>query len=145
MKESYWGYWLILLGILVVVVLLLVQSYTTTNTQDYYLLKETTEAAMADAVDYAYYETHDGELRINKELFMESFIKRFAENASLSSEYKISFYDIYEAPPKVSVKITSKSKSFSIKGDAENLTSVSKLSSVLQINMKKTSTEGGSK
>ena len=66
MKESYWGYWLILLGILVVVVLMLVQSYTTTNTQDYYLIKEVTNAAMSDAVDYAYYR-NTGEIRINKE------------------------------------------------------------------------------
>ncbi len=135
MKESYWGYWLILLGILVVVILMLVQSYTTTNTQDYYLIKETTEAAMADAVDYSYYKNYD-ELRINKEVFMESFIKRFAENASLSKDYTISFYDIYEAPPKVSVKVTSKSKSFTINGDENSLDSVNKLSSVLQINMK---------
>ena len=136
MKESYWGYWLILLGILVVVILLLVQNYTTTNTQDYYLLKETTDAAMADAVDYAYYKENE-ELRINKEVFMESFIKRFAENASLSQDYKIQFYDIYEAPPKVSVKVTSSSRTYSINGTANKLDSVNKISSVLQISPEK--------
>ena len=44
MKESYWGYWLIVLGIFVIVVLMLIQSVTSTNTQDYYLVKEFTVA-----------------------------------------------------------------------------------------------------
>ena len=76
MKEAYWGYWLILLGIFVIVIMMLVNSVTTTTTQDYYLIKETTEAAMIDAVDYGYYREY-GELRINKEKFVENFLRRF--------------------------------------------------------------------
>lgn len=38
MKESYWGYWLVLLGIFIVVVMMLANDATTTNTQDYYQL-----------------------------------------------------------------------------------------------------------
>ena len=34
MKESYWGYWLILLGVFIVVIMLLTQDATTTNTQN---------------------------------------------------------------------------------------------------------------
>ena len=108
MKESYWGYWLILLGVFVIIVMLIIQNVTSSNTQDYYLVKEITEASMIDAVDYGYYRKY-GEVRIIKEKFIENFLRRFAESANLSSTYEVSFYDIYEAPPKVSVKVSSSS------------------------------------
>lgn len=131
MKESYWGYWLILLGILVVVVLMLVQSYTTTNTQDYYLIKEVTNAAMSDAVDYAYYR-NTGEIRINKEKFVENFLRRFSETVNLNTTYKVDFYNLYEAPPKVTVKVTSSSRTFSIQGDSSTFESINKSSAILE-------------
>lgn len=133
MKESYWGYWLIVLGIFVIVVLMLIQSVTSTNTQDYYLVKEITEAAMVDAVDYGYYRQY-GEVRISKEKFVESFLRRFAESANLSTTYKIQFYDIYEAPPKVSVKVSSSSKTFNVFGDTTSFDIVNKIDSVLELN-----------
>ena len=133
MKESYWGYWLILLGVFVVVVLMLIQNVTSTNTQDYYLVKEITEAAMVDAVDYGYYREY-GEVRISKEKFIESFLRRFANAANLSTTYEISFYDIYEAPPKVSVKVSSSSKTFRVFGDTTSFDIVNKIDSVLELN-----------
>ena len=66
MKESLWGYYLTLLGIIIITIMILLQNYTTTNQQDYYLIKEVTYAAMYDAVDYAHYNKH-GELKIIKE------------------------------------------------------------------------------
>ena len=93
MRESYWGYWIILLGIFVIVILMLVSNVTTTNTQDYYLIKEVTEASMVDAVDLGYYRT-TGELKINSDKFVESFLRRFAENVELNT-YQIDFYGIY--------------------------------------------------
>ena len=66
MRESYWGYWLIVLGIFVVVILLLIRNVTSNNTEDYYTLNQISEAAMVDAVDFAYYRQF-GELKINKE------------------------------------------------------------------------------
>ena len=72
MKNAFWGYWLVLLGIAIVVIMLLVQNLTSTSTQDYFLVKEITEAAMVDAVDYTYYRNY-GEIRINKEK-VSSFI-----------------------------------------------------------------------
>ncbi len=133
MKESYWGYWLVILGIFVIVVLMLIQNVTSTNTQDYYLVKEITEAAMVDAVDYGYYRQY-GEVRISKEKFIESFLRRFAESASLSTTYKIQFYDIYEVPPKVSVKVSSSSKSFNVFGDTDSFDIVNRIDSVLELN-----------
>jgi len=132
MKESLWGYWLIVLGIFVIVIMMLINNTTTSNTQDYYLMKEVTESAMLDAVDYAYYRKY-GELKINKEKFVENFLRRFAENVSLGATYNIDFYDLYEVPPKVSVKITTTSRTFSVGGSASDFDIVNKLDAILEI------------
>ena len=133
MKNAYWAYWLILLGMVIVVIMLLVQNLTTTSTQDYYLIKEITEASLVDAVDYSYYRDY-GEIKINKEKFYESFLRRFAETASLSTAYTVSFYGVYEAPPKASVEIKSKSNSFNVVGDATSLDMVERIDAVLEGN-----------
>ncbi len=133
MKQSVWGAWLILLGIFIVVIMLLVQGMTKTNTQDYFLVKEITEAAMVDAVDFSYYRKF-GEIKINKEKFYESFLRRFAETASLSTTYTISFYGVYEAPPKVSVEIKSKSNTFNVMGDATSFDMVERIDGIIEGN-----------
>ena len=69
MKESYWGYWLVMLGIMVVGVMLLINSTTTGTTHDYYELKETASASMVDAVDYSYYRLYS-DIRIDKQKFI---------------------------------------------------------------------------
>lgn len=131
MKESYWGYWLMVLGVFIIVVLLLIQSFTSTNTQDYYLIKEITESSMVDAIDYGYYREY-GELKINKEKFYEVFLRRFAEEASLTTTYTIEFNEIYEAPPKVGVKVSSKSSTFTVGGDTTTFDIVNKLDAILE-------------
>ncbi len=133
MKNAFWGYWLILLGIFVVVIMLLVQNLTTSSTQDYYLIKEITEAALVDAVDYSYYRSY-GEIKINKEKFYESFLRRFAETASLSTTYTVSFYGVYEAPPKVSVEVKSKSNTFNVVGDPESFDMVERIDAIIEGN-----------
>ena len=131
MQGSYWGYWLITIGVFVILIMMLLNSVTTTSTQDYYLLKEVTQAAMIDAVDYAYYRDYK-ELKINKEKFVENFLRRFSETVNLSSEYQIDFYDIYEAPPKVSVKVTTLSNVIRIGGDADQFDVVNRLDAILE-------------
>ena len=131
MKNAFWAYWLVLLGILVVVIMLLVRNLTTTSTQDYYLLKEITDASLVDAVDYNYYRNY-GEIRINKEKFYESFLRRFAETANLSTTYTISFYGVYEAPPKVSVEIKSKSNVFNIARSSTSFDMVERIDTILE-------------
>ncbi len=133
MKESLWGYWLIVLGLFIIVVMMLLQNYTTTSEQDQYLLREVTEAAMVDAVDWAHYRKY-GEVRIIKEKFVEVFVRRFSETVNINKRYNLKFYDIYEAPPKVSVKVTTVTDSYNIMGDANtNLQVVNKIDSVLEI------------
>ena len=133
MKNALWGYWLVLLGIFVVVIMLLVQNLTSSSTQDYYLVKEITEAALVDAVDYSYYRTF-GEVKINKEKFFESFIRRFAETTSGSTDYTVSFYGVYEAPPKASVEIKSRSNTFNVMGDSESFDMTERIDAIIEGN-----------
>ena len=132
MRDSYWGYWLIVLGVAIVVIMMLINNITTTSSEDYYLIKEIAQAAMVDSVDYAYYRQYS-ELRIHKEKFVENFVRRFAESVSLSNTYRIEFYDIYEAPPKVSVRVQSDTNSFNIFGDATQFDVVEKVDAILEV------------
>ena len=127
------GKFLILLGIFIVVIMMLVQNLTTTSTQDYYLLKEINEAAMVDAIDYSYYRKF-GEIRINKEKFYESFLRRFAETTSLATDYTVSFYGIYEAPPKASVEIKTTSRALTVVGDSTQFDMVERIDSIVEGN-----------
>lgn len=131
MKEGLWGYWLIVLGLFVMVVIMLFQNYTTTSEQDEYLLREITDAALNDSVDYSHY-TLSGEVRIIKELFVENFMKRFANTVNVNKTYKVDFYDIYEAPPKVSVKITSGDDTYAVMGDVADINVVNKLDGIIE-------------
>lgn len=97
---------LILLAIVTFFLINIVQNYSTGGDLDYYLLKETTEAAMVDAVDEGYYQD-SGQIRVDKERFVESFVRRFSNTIDQNKNYKINFYDMNETPPKVSVKVSS--------------------------------------
>ena len=136
MKESLWGYWLMVLGLFVLMVMMLFQNYTTTNEQDYYLVKEVTEAAMADAIDWAHFRKY-GEIRIIKEKFVEDFTRRFSETVNINKTYNIRFYDIYEAPPKVSVKVTTKTDDFTIFADTTSVPVVNKVDAILEVTLSK--------
>lgn len=133
MKESYWGYWLIVLGIFVVVIMLLIQNVTSNNTEDSYTVTQISEAAMVDAVDYAYYRDY-GELKIDKEKFMESFIRRFCDSVSAANEYDVVFTGIYEAPPKVSVEITSSTGTYTVARDTTQFDMASRVDAILEAN-----------
>ena len=112
MHESFWGTFIISAGVIIIALIFFMQRVTNTSEQTYNLLKSTTEAAMLDAVDYeAYYKDTGDEpkiVRINREAFVESFIRRFSQNASLTNTYVVEFYDINEYPPKVSIKLKTK-------------------------------------
>ncbi len=108
MSSSYWGYWLIVMGVAIVGLMISVNGITTTTTQNYLSIKEVTEASMLEAVDYGYYRDYN-EIKINKEKFMEVFLRMIAETMGTTDTYEVNFYGIYEAPPKVSVEIKSNS------------------------------------
>ena len=129
MKESMWMYLFAVLGMGGIVLINYFGKIVVNNEQNYYLLKEVTEAAMYDAVDLTAYrmgvgydgvtietDTEDsmhclsskpGTIRIIREKFVESFIRRFAENAELNRNYRVVIHDIDECPPRVSLSIIS--------------------------------------
>jgi hypothetical protein len=112
MSESFWGTFIISAGVLIITVILFMQQVTNTTEQNYTLIKETTEAAMEDAFDRASYLADGQTIRINREVFVESFVRRFAQNAALSNTYVIEIYDVNEYPPKVSLKVKTKEGKF---------------------------------
>lgn len=106
MKEAYWGAAIAALGIVAIFFIFFFQSTTNTDEHNYHLLKETTESAMWDALDLAVYRD-TGVARIDREKFVENFLRRFAESATLNRTYKIEIYDVNETPPKVSILVKS--------------------------------------
>ena len=58
-------------------------------------------------------EVLHGEYRINKTVFSESIIRRFAEMVNNNKDYEIVIQDIIEYPPKVSLRVSSKDTEFS--------------------------------
>lgn len=107
MRESMWGVFVITVGVVLILLIYLFQGITNTDEHNYYLLKEATEASMLDAVDVADYRV-TGKISINREKFVEVFVRRFAESADLSNSYVIEIYDINEEPPKVSLLVKTK-------------------------------------
>lgn len=110
---------IILLSLMALLLINVISNYSTGGELDYYLVKETTEAAMEDAVDIEYYRLNSL-VRIDKEKFVESFLRRFADNVDNTRSYDVSFYDINEVPPKVSVKVDSLTV-LSFSGEAANI------------------------
>lgn len=133
MKDSMWGYMVITLGVLAIAVIFFFQNVTNTDEHNYTLLKETTEAAMYDAVDLNYY-SQTGLIKINKEAFMEMFLRRFAENASLAHTYQIDIYDINEMPPKVSIKLSTadNTTSTNITGETIQFNIINKIDAIIE-------------
>lgn len=131
MKEAYWGYWLVTLGVFIVVIMLLIQNVTSNNTEDYYNLKQISEEAMVAAVDYGYYREY-GEVKINKEKFIEVFLREFAEVASVSKNYEILFTGIYETPPKVSIEVKSSAGTKNITTDSATFDIVNRIDAILE-------------
>ena len=133
MKESMWGAMVIMFGMTAIMVIYFFQNVTNTDEHNYNLLRETTEAAMYDSFDLSAYR-HDGSIKIVQEKFIENFIRRFAENASLAHTYKIDIYDINEVPPKVSLKLSTAdgSTSTNVTGETVTFNVVNRIDAILE-------------
>jgi len=129
-KESIWAWFVIVVGIVCLTVVFFFQRIVNTSEHNYYMLKEVTEAAMWDAVDLGYYR-NAGEVKIDREKFVENFIRRFAENTSLSRTYLIEIYDVNEVPPKVSIKVSSL-ETGNINNEVYRFDIVNKLDAILE-------------
>ena len=132
MKESFWGIFIIAVGAACIFLMFIFQDITDTDERNFNLLKETTEAAMIDAVDLAAYR-ESGIFKIDREKFVENFLRRFAEDASLSKTYVISIYDVNEYPPKASIKVGSVAGGpDAVSNDIINFDIVNKLDAILE-------------
>lgn len=108
MKESMWGWAIVVVGIVSIFFVYFFQNITNTDEHNYNLLKDVTEAAMMDAVDQASFSRKY--LYMDAEKFVENFVRRFSESATLSRTYVIKIYDISEMPAKVSLEVSSTEK-----------------------------------
>lgn len=95
-----------MVGVIAVAFIFFFQTVTNTDEQNYILLKEITEAAMYDAVDLASYRAN-GIVRIDREKFVENFIRRYAESVTIGNTYRVDIYDVNETPPKVTLRVSS--------------------------------------
>lgn len=110
---------IILLSVIALLLLNVLNNYMTGGELDYYLVKETADAALEDSLDEEY-ERFCGLPRMDKEKFVENFVLRFVNSVDSSREYELSFYDLNEVPPKVSVQVNSLTAlSFNVTGGEE--------------------------
>ena len=63
--------------------------------------------------------------------FVENFIRRFAENADLSNDYKIEIFDVNETPPKVSLRVSSRN-STGVTGEMVDFNIVNNIDAILE-------------
>lgn len=131
MKETMWAWFVVVVGIVCLGAVFFFQRIVNTSEHNYYMLKEVTEASMWDAIDLGYYRTSDGEIKIIREKFVESFIRRFAESANLSRNYLIQIYDVNEIPPKVSIKVSSKETGV-VNSEEYNFDIINKLDAIFE-------------
>lgn len=132
MKWSFWGFGMLMLGLIGLIIIVLFMQLTINSDEEYYLLKEITEASMHDSIDLAYFRD-TGELKIIKEKFVESFYRRFAESTNLNAEsYTIRIYNVVESPPKVSVEIISDLGEKTIYNSSDEYSVINELDAILE-------------
>ena len=129
MKESIWGWAIVVIGVVTIFFVYFFQNITNTDEHNYNLLKDITEAAMIDAVDKQSYSNHI--VKIDREKFVENFVRRFAESATLNRTYVIKVYDVSEVPPKVSIEVSSVENS-SIAGEIMEFDISNRLDAILE-------------
>lgn len=132
MKESVWAWWFLVLGLIMIAVIMLVTDMTTTSEQNYYMLKEITEASMIESVDYAYYRKY-GDLRIISEKFMENFIIRYSDVVTINKTSEVSFYDLFEAPPKVTVEVKTSTSQIIINSGTQSFDITNRIDAILEM------------
>ena len=146
MKYAFWGFGLIMGGIIGVVFIVMFQSVTINNETEYYVLKEAMEASMLESVDLTCYRYQNednscGEVvKISEQKFVENFTRRFTETSTFGQgNYNIIYNQISETPPKVSLMIVDSTNkyniynTFSVDLDATQINIVNQLSAILDV------------
>lgn len=114
MKWSFASVGVILIGLIGILIIMLFNEITVSNEQDYSTLKDSTEAALFESIDVAYYRL-TGDIKISKEKFVENFTRRFTKSSTFGGgNYRIDFYQIIECPAKVSIRIIDETNGYNI-------------------------------
>ena len=135
MKYAYLSFGLIFVGMLGLAFITFFQNVTINNESEYYVLKESVEAAMYESIDMSYYRSSHGQLKISEEKFVANCNRRFYSSIEGNgSGYSLTFYDIMEKPPKVSVIATSKTDNYQLKYNSDTTSAdiQNKLSGILE-------------
>ena len=69
---------------------------------DYHIVLKTADLEEKDIKGC---ELQKGKIKINKDVFVESFLRRFANNVHNNKSFQVTIQEVIEYPPKVSVKI----------------------------------------
>lgn len=132
MKYTFLGMGFVVFGLLGIVFITMFQNITVNNESEYYVLKEAVEAAMYESIDVAYYR-NVGEFKIREEKFVANCTRRFYSSISGGGfGYRLTFYDIMEKPPAVSVVAESKTGKYSIVGNTDGFNVVNNLSAIFE-------------
>ena len=114
------------------------ENITINNESEYFVLREAVKASMYESLDLKYYRENKGAtIKIVKEKFVANCTRRFFKSISGSGKgYQLTFYDIMENPPKVSVVARSKTDSYAAVGlGGENGFDIANdLSAILEFN-----------
>ena len=130
MKNSFWGYMVIALGVIAIGIIWFITNSTRTDQHNFYLLREAVESAMIESVELGVWED-TGEVQIDEALFLENLLRRFANSADLSNTYVFEIYDISTKPPKVSLKVSSASNT-SATGEIVTFNMVNNIDAILE-------------
>lgn len=130
MKNSFWGYMVIALGVIAIGIIWFIANSTRTDQHNFYLLREAVESAMIESVELGVWED-TGEVQIDEALFLENLLRRFANSADLSNTYVFEIYDISTKPPKVSLKVSSASNT-SATGEIVTFNMVNNIDAILE-------------
>lgn len=82
-------------------------TYQFTDVSEYHIQTLFDGKVNCDTTGYSYCEKMVGEIKLNEEIFVESLLRRFAENVKGNKNYKVIVQEVIEYPPKVSVEIRS--------------------------------------
>ena len=85
-------------------------------------------------------------LKIVKEKFVENFTRRYSESTLfIGTKYTISFFDIIEVPPKVTIKIDTGLEQYRIYNDVSDYNVVNNLTGILEFAGKESINDNGGK
>ena len=138
MKYAYLSLGMVAFGIVGIGFITAFENITINNESEYFVLREAVKASMYESLDLKYYRENKGAtIKIVKEKFVANCTRRFFKSISGSGKgYQLTFYDIMENPPKVSVVARSKTDSYAAVGlGGENGFDIANdLSAILEFN-----------